>query len=117
MVTAMTVRSRLALLAVAALTAVPGVVAIGGNVSDGSMGGRTLVAVTDVPDALAATPVRSHPVPLALRGLPVAPGAAVAVASVLGRGGAHPVLPRELRLNDVGDRWRALLLGAPPTLL
>jgi hypothetical protein len=117
MVTAMTVRSRLALLAVAALTAVPGVSAIGGNVSDDSMAGRTLVVVTDVPDALAATSVRSHPVPVALRGLPLVLGAAVAVASMLDRGSSPSVLPRELRLNDVGDSWRALLLGAPPGLL
>jgi hypothetical protein len=116
MLSAMPARSRLLVLAVAALTAVPGLLAIGGNVSDGSTASSTL-AVTDATDALAATPVRSHPVPVALRGLPLALGAAVAVASLLGRGGSHPVLPRELRLNDVGHSWRALLLGAPPTLL
>ena len=118
MVADMTSRARLVLLAVAALAAVSSLLAVDGVVSDhGSLARSALVVVTDGPDALVATPVRSHPVPVALRGLPPVMVAAVAVASVLGTGGRRSMRRLELRLNDVGDSWRALLLGAPPVLL
>ena len=118
MVADMTPRARLVLLAVAALAAVPGLLAVDGIVSDhGSLARSALVVVTDRPDALVATPVRSHPVPVALRSLPLAVAAVVAAAFVLRSGGRWPMRRLELRLNDAGDSWRALLLGAPPVLL
>jgi hypothetical protein len=114
MVAGMTPRARLVLLAVAALAAVPGALAVDGIVSEhGSLARSALVVVTDGPDAPVATPVGSHPVPVTLRGLPLA----VAAASVVRRGARRPMRRLELRLNDVGDSWRALLLGAPPALL
>jgi hypothetical protein len=118
MVADMTSRARLVLLAVAALAAVSGLLAVDGIVSDhGSSARSAVVVVTDGPDALVATPVRSQPLPVALRGLPLAVAAAVAAASVLRSGGRLRMRRLDLRLNDAGDNWRALLLGAPPVLL
>jgi hypothetical protein len=41
----------------------------------------------------------------------------LSVASVMARGRRPLVSGLQLRLDDVGDGWRALLLGAPPALL
>jgi hypothetical protein len=40
----------------------------------------------------------------------------VAVAGIIGRR-RHQLHGLHVRLGDVGDAWRALLLGAPPILL
>jgi hypothetical protein len=116
MVADMTSRARLVLLAVAALAAAAGLLAVDGIPSQrGSLAGSARLVIDDGPVAVVATPVRSHPVPVVLRGLPLV--AAVAVALILHSDGPRPVLRLELRLDDVGDSWRALLLGAPPVLL
>ncbi len=43
------------------------------------------------------------------------------IAAMILAGSGAPVVERwgvlRLRLEDVGDRWRALLLGAPPAVL
>jgi hypothetical protein len=116
MVADMTSRARLVLLAVAALAAAPGLLAVDGIVSErGSSARSARLVVDDGPEALVATPVRPHPAPVVLRGLPLT--AAVAVLFLLHSDGPRPMPRQELRLDDVGDGWRALLLGAPPVLL
>jgi hypothetical protein len=74
------------------------------------------VGVIDRPDTLVATPARSQLVLAVIRALPLSL-AVVAAASLIARGRLRSMTGRLLRLVDVGDAWRALLLGAPPVLL
>jgi hypothetical protein len=107
----------LVLLAVAGLVAVPSLLVVDGIAFDDARSASpALVGVTGEPDAVVATPARSHPVLAAVPGLPLGIAAAVA-ASVIRRGRRHTVTGLRFRLDDVGDGWRALLLGAPPILL
>ncbi len=39
------------------------------------------------------------------------------LAGAVSRRSRHAVTSSPVRLRDVGDAWRALLLGAPPSLL
>jgi hypothetical protein len=114
----MTPRSRLALLLVAALAAVSGALIVGDVLRDASpLASSSLVEATDGTSAMPATSARSYSVSAVLRTMPLA---FVAVAFAAGRviGRRHPRLQRlQLRIGDVGDAWRALLLGAPPILL
>jgi hypothetical protein len=119
MVAAMTPRARLALLAVAALAALSSVLALGGAMgSDRALATSALVGASEEPDPIVATPARSH-VLAALRAAPLVPvGVAVVVAAgVISRRRRRRVQGLHVRLGDVGDAWRALLLGAPPTPL
>ena len=118
MVTGMTARLRVVLLVVAPLAAMASLLVVGGVAFGGGPSGvGTLVDITDGPNAVVATVTKSQAVPVAMRGLPmtvaVFTGLAWIVAS--GRRRSMRCLPR--RLGDVGDSWRALLLGAPPVLL
>ena len=114
----MTPRARLVLLAVAALVMVPSLLVVDGILSHGTPSASSLpVEVTDGPDAVIARPARPHPVPAAVRGLPLAVAIVLGGASVIRCGRRRPVRGLRFRLDDVGDGWRALLLGAPPTLL
>jgi hypothetical protein len=80
-----TPRSRLALLIVAAMAAMSGVLVMGAVLQDGPLAASgVVVGATDGTRALAATPARSSFMPV---------------------------------VDDVGDAWRALLLGAPPAFL
>jgi hypothetical protein len=107
----------LVLLAVAAMAAVPGLLAVDGMMSDDALSSSTaVVGILDRPDALVATPARSHQILALIRGLPLAM-AAIASASLITRGRLRSMTGLPLRLLDVGDAWRALLLGAPPILL
>ena len=55
---------------------------------------------------------------LTLRGLTLASGAVVvAAAGAIDRRCGQSAHRLPVRLRDVGDAWRALLLGAPPALL
>lgn len=87
MVTFMTPQARLVRWTVAVSTAVPGPVGINASASASSSG-----MVTDGLDELTAV-------------------------SRLRHAARRPLGCLERRLNDVGDTWRALLLGAPPALL
>lgn len=117
MVTCMTLRARLVLLAVAAMAAVPGLLAVDGMVLDDATSSSTaVVGVIDRPAALVATTARSQPVLAAIRGLPFSM-AVITAASLITRGRLRSMTGLPLRLVDVGDAWRALLLGAPPILL
>jgi hypothetical protein len=112
-------RARLALLAVAALAALSSVLTLVGAMGNNPAPGRSaLVGASEEPDPIVATPARSH-VLAALRAVPVVPlGVGVVVAAgVLSRRRRRRVQGLQVRLGDVGDAWRALLLGAPPTLL
>jgi hypothetical protein len=119
MVAPMTHRARLALLAVAALTALLSVLALGGAMgNDPAPASSALVGASEEPGPLVATPARSH-VLVPSRAVPLVPmGVAVVVAAGI-ISGRRPrrVQGLQVRLGDVGDAWRALLLGAPPTLL
>ena len=58
--------------------------------------------------------VQQHARPLPLWGA-FAVLASVALVGITTRGRGHLVIgPRRRRIGDVGDDWRALLLGAPP---
>ncbi len=117
MVPGVTPRRRLALLAAVVLVAVPSLLSIDGFVvNDTPSAASALVGVTDGPDELVATPARSHPGLMAIRALPLAVVGAVAAAFVIGLGRRRPAHGFQLRLGDVGDGWRALLIGAPPIL-
>ena len=117
MVAHMTPRARLVLLAVAALVTVPSLLVIDGILSHGTPSASVSVEVTDGPDAVIVRPARPHPVPAVARGLPLAAAIVLGGASVIRCGRRRPVRGLRFRLDDVGDGWRALLLGAPPTLL
>ncbi len=60
-----------------------------------------MMGVIDRPDTLVATPTLT----------------VVAAASLFAPLRLRSMAGRRLRLVDVGDAWRALLLGAPPVLL
>jgi hypothetical protein len=86
--------------------------------SDATAVQAAVAGVDNVPDAVVATRDRARVFTTAVRLVPMA----MAVVLVAGspsfhrrrrgrRGGLR------LRLEDVGDRWRALLLGAPPAVL
>ncbi len=116
MLNCMTPRSRLVLLAVAAMAAVPGLLAVDGMaLNDAPSSSSAVVGVIDRPDTLVATPARSQPVLAVIRGLPLS--MAVVAASLITRGRLRSMTGLPLRFVDVGDAWRALLLGAPPVLL
>ena len=112
----MTSRVRVALLAITALVLVPGVV-VGFAMPNGAAPASTSIAGADEPGAApVAVPVRT-PRPTVPRGLPQ-----VAVIVTLLMATRFSLRRRSLRglpfrLGDVGDRWRALLFGAPPSLL
>jgi len=114
----MTPRSRLALLVVAALAAVSGALIVANALRDAPpLASSSLVEATGGPAAMPATPARSNSMSAVLRALPLA-FVAVAFAAGCGIGRRHARLRRlQIRIGDVGDAWRALLLGAPPTLL
>jgi hypothetical protein len=119
MLVAMTSRACWALFAAAALAAVPGLLAQDGVIDDRRPGSMAVVVATDGLDPLVATPARSHSMHAALRGVPLGPltvAIVVAVAGIIGRR-RHQLHGLHVRLGDVGDAWRALLLGAPPILL
>jgi hypothetical protein len=115
-----TFRACLALLAVAAFTALPSAPAYGvGGGDEPAPSGSVLAETTGEPDPFVTTPARLHVLP-AMPAVPLVPTAVAAVVgggsligcrSPRGMGGLH------IRLADVGDAWRALLLGAPPALL
>lgn len=109
-------RVRFALLTVTALLMVPGPlvgVAMGNDASaaSASLSGGNVPAA-----ALVAVPVKS-PVPAVPRGLPQAAVFAVVVTAVRFSTRRRSLRGLAFRLGDVGDRWRALLFGAPPSLL
>ena len=120
MVGVLTPRSRLALLMVAALAALSGVLVMGAVQQDEPpLASRVLVGATDEVGTLVATPARSASVPVALRSA-LAPVTVVAAAGAVRvtRSRRHRwAQGLRARLGDVGDAWRALLLGAPPASL
>jgi hypothetical protein len=77
-----------------------------------------VAGVDNVPDAVVATRDRGRFFTAAFRLVPMA----VAVVLVAGSASIHRRRRGRwgglrLRLEDVGDRWRALLFGAPPPVL
>jgi hypothetical protein len=107
----------LVLLTVAAMAVGPGLLAVDGMVLNRAPSLSTaVVGVVDRPDTLVATPARSQPVLTAIRGVALSM-ALVAAASLITRGRLRSMKASPIRLVDVGDAWRALLLGAPPILL
>lgn len=111
----MTPRAWIALLAITALVLVPGVLVGVAIPGDGSPVGPSLFGAHEQA-ALVALPGKA-PRPTVLRFLPYATVILAAVTAV--RFGARRRSRRGLPflLGDVGDRWRALLFGAPPPLL
>jgi hypothetical protein len=112
----MTPRLRLVLLAVTVLVMVPGVFAGVVVASDVPPVGATLSDPHHPAVGHVAVPVRA-PVPLVPKGL-----AEAAVIVTVGAAAWFSIRRRSLRglpfrLGDVGDRWRALLFGAPPSFL
>jgi len=111
----MTRRARVALLAITALVLAPGIVVGHSMPNDRPTVGETMSGPYERAP-LVAVPVK-FPVPVVPRGLPhtttILTGAAVAAFGVR----RHPMRGLAFRLGDVGDRWRALLFGAPPALL
>lgn len=117
MVGVLTPRSRLALLIVAALAAMSGVLVMGAVLQDEPPAASgVLVGATDGAGALVATPARSSSMPVAMRAA-LAPVTVVAVAAAVRVRRHHWVQRVQTRLGDVGNAWRALLLGAPPAFL
>ena len=118
MVAAMTPGARLALFAVAALAALSSVLVLGGAVGNNpAPPNSALVGASVEPDPVVATPARTH-VLAALRAVPLVPMAValVVAAGVVSLRRHRRLQGLQVRLGDVGDAWRALLLGAPPTL-
>jgi len=109
-------RDRVALLAITALVLVPAVLAGVVIPSDGSAMSTSLAGSHEQAARLTAVPLNPPP-PVVPRGLPEAT-VIVTVAAALRfssrRRSLHGV---PFRLGDVGDRWRALLFGAPPSFL
>ena len=119
MVGVLTPHPRLALLIVAALAVMPEVLVMDAVLLDESPpASGVLVWATDGAGALVATPARASSMPVAVRAaLATATVAAVAAAVPL-RGRRHRSVQRlHAPLGDVGDAWRALLLGALPAFL
>jgi hypothetical protein len=117
MVPGVTPRPCLALLAAVVLVAVPSLLSIDGFVAnDTPSAASALVGVTDLPDELVATPAKPHPGHMGIRTLPLAVVGAVAATFVIGLGRRRPAHGFQLHFGDVGDGWRALLIGAPPIL-
>jgi len=112
----MTSRLRAALFAITALVMVPGVVvrfAMPGDVAPASTsmvdGGKEAAAPV-------AVPVRTAR-PAVPRGVPQGAVIVTIVAAVRFSLRRRSLRGLPFRLGDVGDRWRALLFGAPPSLL
>jgi hypothetical protein len=109
-------RVRVVLLIITAMVLGPGVVVGMVIPNDASPASTSLVEASDSAQALVAVPVKS-PLPAGPRGLPQA-----AIVLTLVAAGRLSVRRRSMRglpfrLGDVGDRWRAELFGAPPSLL
>jgi hypothetical protein len=112
----MTSRVRVALLAITALVMVPGVIVGFAMPNDVAPASTSIVDAGEAVAAPFAVPVRTAR-PAVPRGLPQAAVIVTIVAAVrfsLRRRSLRGLL---FRLGDVGDRWRALLFGAPPSLL
>ena len=112
----MTSRVRVALLAITALVLVP--CAVVGMVmpNDTAPAGTSLAAADDQAAAFVAVPVKS-PRPALPRGLPQVAIIVTVVTAVRFSLRRRSMQGLPFRLGDVGDRWRALLFGAPPSFL
>jgi hypothetical protein len=85
---------------------------------DGTAVQAAVAGADNMPDAVVATRDRARFFTPTVRLVPMA----VAVVLVAGSASIHRRRRGRwgglrLRLEDVGDRWRALLLGAPPAVL
>lgn len=100
-----------------AITGVPAFDAASGAVGSASAAARSTAVDDAVPDAVLAPRAHARFFAAAMRLVPMAAfglcaGPAVHCVRRLGiRGAVSP------RLDDVGDGWRALLVGAPPSFL
>ena len=112
----MTSRVRVALLAIAALVLVPGVVVSVVMPNDAAPASTSMVGAEESAAAPVAVPVRT-PRPAVPRGLPQAAVIVTLVTAVRFSLRRRSLRGLPFRLGDVGDRWRALLFGAPPSLL
>jgi hypothetical protein len=112
----MTPRSPLVVVTVAVLVVISGVLA-GGRANQESVASThrsTSAALAGAPVAALAAPATVQPARSLPGGRSQAAVVSVAVASVLLAGHRRVTSVRPERLDDVGDGWRALLLGAPP---
>ena len=118
MVEVMTRWARLVLATVAMILAGSGAPVVERMMTGDATAVQAAVAgVDNVPDAAVATRDRARFFTAAVRLVP-----AVTVVLVAGSASIHRRRRGRwgglrLRLEDVGDRWRALLLGAPPAVL
>ena len=119
MIEVMTRWARLVLATTAMILAGDGTPVVERRMTGDAAAVQAAVAGVDrAPDAVVATRVRARFFTAAVRLVPMAMAvvrAAGAASIQRRRPGRWSVL--RLRLEDVGDRWRALLLGAPPAVL
>lgn len=112
----MTPRARVLLMALTVAVLAPGAVAGMGTAHDAVPASPSLAVAHEAAVGLVAVPVRSQLRP-APNGVPE-----LTVIIAVGAAAWFSVRRRSLRglafrLGDVGDRWRALLFGAPPAFL
>jgi hypothetical protein len=112
----MITRARVALLAITALVLMPCAVVGMVMANDTAPAGTSLVGADGQAAALVAVPVKSSR-PALPRGLPQATIVVAVVTAVRFSLRRRSMRGLPFRLGDVGDRWRALLFGAPPSFL
>ena len=115
----MTPRARVVLLFVAPLVAMASLLVVGGVAAgSGPSGASALLDADDGPNVVVvATVTKPQPVRAAVRGLSLVMAVSAGLAWIVSSGRRRSMRCLTRRLDDVGDGWRALLLGAPPVLL
>ena len=112
----MTARARVALLAITALVLVPAALAGMAAPQDRPPAATSLADAHEQVVPHAAVAARSS-VPFVPKGLPDVTVIVVAATAALFSVRRRSLQGLPFRIGDVGDRWRALLLGAPPSFL
>jgi hypothetical protein len=117
MVLDMARRDRFALVAVTAVMVVSAALFTGGLLVGSASASGDGVAVSATGQPGPAVVRITPPVPPVPRGLPQAVAGVTLVSALLLGIRRRSMRGLPFRIGDVGDRWRALLFGAPPQLL